>query len=110
MQALLAPNLKIQEDSSLSGEELCKELKDAFNLLSTNASSTEITDELVEAVAQFAHAYDLSISDPQKMHGTLHKNAHEILQNISDNENMFTFPGDLLNHCDSLKDVGVIES
>jgi len=108
LQALLTPNLKMQDNSSFSGEELCKELKDAF-MLSTNAVSTDITDELVEAVSQFANAYYLYSPGSQKTHGILPKNTHEILRNISDNENMFTFPGDLLNHCNSLKDVGVIK-
>ena len=98
----------MQDDSSFSGEELCKELKDAF-VLSANEISTDITDELVEAVSQFAHAYYLSNSGQKQTHGILQKDVPEILQNLNDNENMFTFPGDLLNHCNSIKDVGVIK-
>lgn len=108
LQALLTPNLKMQDDYSFSGEELCKELKDAF-VLSTNEIHAGITDELIGAVSQFAHAYYLSNSGQKQTHNLLQKDTPEVLHNLNDNENMFTFPGDLLNHCNSLKDVGVLK-
>ena len=108
LPALLTPKPKMKDDSFFSGEELCKELKDAFEI-STNEFFTDITDELVEAVSQFAHVHYRSNLVQKQTNSTIQKDVPEILKNLNDNENMFTFPGDLLKHCNSLKDVGVIK-
>ena len=108
LQALLTPNLQMQDDSSFSGEELCKELKDAF-VLTTNGISTDITDELIEAVSQFSHVHYFLNSGQKQTHNIFQKDISEVLQYLNDNENMFTFPGDLLSHCNSLKDIGMIK-
>jgi hypothetical protein len=108
LQALLTPNLQMQDDSSFSGEELCKELKDAF-VLTTNGISTDITDELIEAVSQFSHVHYFLNSGQKQTHNILQKDISEVLQYLNDNENMFTFPGDLQSHCNSLKDIGMIK-
>ena len=108
LQTLLSPQLTIEDDSSISAEDLCRELKDAFNL-STSKTQDTISDELVNAVSQFAHADYLAKTNQKQTDKILQKGATEILRNLSDDENMFTFPGDLLNHCNSLKDVGVIK-
>ncbi len=99
LQTLLAPTFKIKDESFSSGEELCRELKEAFDLTAKEIT-TGITDELIEAISQFAHAH---------LQGIIQDDVTKVFQNLKDNENMFVFPGDLLNHCNNLKDVGTIK-
>jgi len=106
LELLLAPELNKLEDLYDEAEDLCKELKDAFDTSSRDLS-TNTTDELVEAVSQFAHA--LYLMDPDQAENGLELKATDLLANLKDNENMFTFPGDLLSHTTNLLDVGTIE-
>lgn len=56
---LLASSSELKEETFLSGEELCKELKEALEI-SSNETFTGITHELTEAVCQFSHAHHCS--------------------------------------------------
>jgi hypothetical protein len=107
LQTSLVPNLEVQDDSSSSGEELCEELKESFNL-TTSETTAEISDELVDAVAQFAYAHYLSDSGKNQTKNISQEDATKVLQKLNNYKNMFTFPGDLLDHCDSLRDAGII--
>ena len=107
-QTLLASTLKIQDEPSSSGEELCRELKEAFELTSGEITS-DVTDELIEAVSQFAKAHYLYSSGGTQLQNILPDDHTEILQTLKNNKNMYVFPGDLLNHCENLKDIGTIK-
>ena len=108
LQTLLASTFKIQDEPSFSDEELCRELKEAFELTSGEITS-DITDELIEAVSQFSKAHYLYSSGGTQLQNILPDDSTEILQTLKDNENMYVFPGDLLNHCENLKDIGTIK-
>lgn len=108
LQTLLAPTFKIQDESSTSGEELCRQLQEAFDL-TADEITTGITDELIEATSQFAQAHYLSSSGEIQLQNILKDDVTKVFQNLKDNKNMFVFPGDLLNHCKNLKDVGTIK-
>lgn len=108
IQTLLTSTLKIQDEPSSSGEQLCQELKEAFELTSGEINS-DVTDELIEAVSQFANAHYLYGSGGTQLQNILPDDHTEILQTLKNNENMYVFPGDLLNHCENLKDIGTIE-
>ena len=99
----------MKEETFLSGEELCKELKEALEI-SSNETFTGITHELTEAVCQFSHAHHCSNLITTPINTIDNASSIQMLKNLNDNENMFTFPGDLLLHYNnSLKDVGVIK-
>ena len=105
-QRLLASTFEPQEDITISGEELCRELKEAF-LDESDAVSMPISDEFVEAVSQFAYAHNLATTGQELSLSMEH--VPQLLSNLNDYENMFTTPGDLLKSCESLKDVCVIK-
>lgn len=108
IQTLLASTLKIQDEPSSTGEELCRELKEAFELTSGEITS-DVTDELIEAVSQFAKAHYLYSSGGTQLQNIFPDDHTEILQTLKNNENMYVFPGDLLMHCENLKDIGTIK-
>ena len=108
LTTLIAPTLQIQDEPSYSGEELCQELKEAFGLMEEEITS-DVTDELIEAVSQFAKAHYLYISGGTQLQNILPDDPTEFFQTLKDNENMYVFPGDLLNHCENLKDIGAIK-
>lgn len=108
LQTLLSPMLKIHDEQFLTDEELCQELKEAFERTSLETTS-DVTDELVEAISQFAEAHYLFSSCRTMLQSNLPEGSTEILQSLKDKENMYVFPGDLLNHCENLKVIGTIK-
>jgi hypothetical protein len=108
LQTLLAPTLKMEDEPSSSGEELCRELKEAFELTAGEITSG-ITDELIEAVSQFAKAHYLYSSGGTQLQNILPDDFAKVFQPLKDNENMYVFPGDLLNHCENVRDIGTIK-
>jgi hypothetical protein len=110
LQTLLTPQIAIEDNLSISAEKLCEELINNLNLKSSASKTPDpISDELVNAVSQFAHVHYLAKTNQKLTDNVLQNGTTEMLKYLSDDENMFTFPGDLLNHCSSLEDVGVIK-
>ena len=107
-QSLLESTIDTQDELSFSDEELCRELKEAFESTSAEITS-DITDDLVEAVSQFAQANYLYTSGGTLLKSISPDDSSDVLQILKTNENMYVFPGDLLNHCENLKDIGTIK-
>lgn len=107
LKTLSAPASQIQFEPSSSGEELCRELKEAFNA-TADERAADISDELLEAVYQFAHAHHVVSSGETRLQRVLQDDGAKVFQNLKDYENMFVAPGDLFNHCKNLKVVGTI--
>ncbi|WP_320176266.1 hypothetical protein [Maridesulfovibrio sp.] len=105
-QRLLASVMEPEKEIFLSGEDLCRELQEAFLDESDNVS-VSISDEFTEAVAQFAYAHNLALTGQAS--ALSDQNVPQLLRDLNDYENMFTTPGDLLKACESLKDVCVIK-
>lgn len=90
-----------------SSEHLCKELQSVMTSKAQNATD-ELSDEFIDAVAQFSYIHHIVSSGITKADPNLCE-AHHFLQKLHDDENMFTFPADLMDHCTNLEQVGTIE-
>ncbi len=108
LKILPVPTFKIRDESFSSDEELCMELKEAFDL-TADKITPDITNELIEAVSQFVQAHYLFSSGETQLPNIFQDDIIKVFQNLKDNENMFVFPGDLLKHCKNLEDVGTIK-
>jgi hypothetical protein len=107
-QPLLMTKREVDDGDAFSAEELCKELQMA--LTSKTADATiNLSDELVSAVSQFAYAHQVRNSGGKLLANNKECEADSFLQKLKDDENMFTFPSDLMDHCTNLIQVGVIE-
>lgn len=86
-----------------SDEDLCRALYSAIENSTFSNSAPSIDLELAQAIEDFAGitaALSCAPKDAHPLRATLYLQA---------NMNMFIFPGDLLQHCSSLKPVGKIE-
>lgn len=108
LQTLSSTTMKIMNEPPSSGEELCKELKEAFDA-TANETDKDITSELIESISQFSQAHYLLSSGDVQLQNVLLDDVTTTLQFLKGNENMFVSPGDLLKHCVNLKDVGTIK-
>lgn len=91
-----------------SDEELAEELKNVLDSNKVDAEN-EVSEELVEAVHHFAHAYHLAKTGTVDLQNTIPEDVNTVLKTLHGDQTMFVFPGDLLNHCENLKCVGTIE-
>jgi len=102
---LLKSNVRLNEIQE-TDEELCEELKDAFTMTNiVEDSSTTLSQELIDAVSDFGHAHHL-LNANNELRTNKQTTSFGILKDM---ENMFVTPGDLLNHCSNLQDIGEIE-
>lgn len=95
---VLGSPLLEQEEMSVErlAEELCNELRK--NLEAT----TEIKTELLQSVQKFAILH-------HKIRNGFDAEESHALKSLKSDESMFVFPCDLLNSCENLDEVGVIE-
>lgn len=95
-----------REETFETDEALCEELKNAFT--STNLARetpASLSQELVNAIADFGRVHNLL----QSNNGKDVSNLTNPLTTLKSMETMFVTPGDLLNNCLNLEDLGEIE-
>ncbi len=107
LQTLLAPETVFQQNFS-SDEELCRELKEAFES-ATDAEAAGLSDDLVEAASQFSHAQYILDTGRTQLQNIGKKDPIDLLLHLKNNENIYVFPGDILKHCTNVKNVGTIK-
>lgn len=106
---LNAPLVRMLEEPTETAEQLCAELKDAFEQGQSLTAAVTLDPDLVVAIQQFAEVNSQYLAGEVRLTSA----AADIttpLQLLKTNENMFISPGDLLLHCTNLKDVGTITS
>ncbi|PWC13661.1 hypothetical protein B4923_06855 [Brenneria roseae subsp. americana] len=96
-------NITSNDTVTESDEELCRALYAAIDSGMVNNNVPAIDPELAQAIEEFA-GINATLSGTQNNANTLTA-THQLQANM----NMFVFPGDLLQHCTSLKPVGKIE-
>lgn len=107
---LRAPLIKVQEEPVETAEELCAELKAAFEQRPALAAATvTLSADLAVAIQQFAEVNSQYLAGELRL-ASATADITAPLQLLKTNENMFISPGDLLLHCTNLKDVGTITS
>ena len=106
---LRAPLIKVQEEPTETAEELCAELKAAFEQRPAMAATVTLSVDLAVAIQQFAEVNSQYLAGELRL-ASATTDITAPLQLLKTNENMFISPGDLLLHCTNLKDVGTITS
>jgi hypothetical protein len=105
-QPLLMATSDISIWEQESSEDLCKELQSVMTSKTQNTAD-ELSDEFIDAVSQFSYIHHIVSLGVMKADPNLCE-AHSFLQKLHDEENMFTFPADLMDHCTNLEQVGTI--
>lgn len=95
-------------DPSVTDEQLCQELQEAFSQQGLLAAPARISGELVEAMHQFSYVNARFLTGDKDLADRCCDRVASSLSYLKSNENMFVVPGDLLLHCPSLQDAGVI--
>jgi len=107
-QSLLMTKNDIRFWQQTSSEDLCKELKSVMTP-NTQNSSDILSNEFIDIISQFSYIYHITRSGSVQINTANQYNIYDLLRNLHDNENMFTFPADLMDHCTNLEQVGIIK-